>query len=210
VRLAVFKRRPTTIALLLMIAGMGTVLSSFFFLTLYLQEVLGHSALRTGLEFLPGALLLVAAAHAGGHLVGRFGAKPVLAVGMTLGGFGALLLSGVSPDGSFVSDVLPGLLALDAGIGLAASGIFITAMAGVGDDEAGMVSGLLTTSHELGIAIVLPVLSTIATSGMAAGTDGFRDAFLAAAAISIGAAVVALVGLRRSDVAPGTEGAFAH
>jgi EmrB/QacA subfamily drug resistance transporter len=221
VALAVFRRRPTAAALVLMIAGMGTVMSAFFFCSLYLQDILGHSALRTGLEFLPGAVLLVLSAHAGGRLVSRVGPKPVLATGMTLGGLGALLLSGVSADGTYISDVLPGLLVLDLGIGLSASGIFITAMSGVGHDEAGMVSGLVTTSHELGIALVLPVLSTIAASQIGAdmttaGVDpglvtmGFGDAFRAAAAIAFGAALLALVALRRSDVTAGTAPAFGH
>ena len=221
VALAVFRRRPTAAALVLMIAGMGTVMSAFFFCSLYLQDILGHSALRTGLEFLPGAVLLVLSAHAGGRLVSRVGPKPVLATGMTLGGLGALLLSGVSADGTYISDVLPGLLVLDLGIGLSASGIFITAMSGVGHDEAGMVSGLVTTSHELGIALVLPVLSTIAASQIGAdmttaGVDpslvtmGFGDAFRAAAAMAFGAALLALVALRRSDVTAGTAPAFGH
>jgi EmrB/QacA subfamily drug resistance transporter len=221
VSLAVFRRRPTVTALALMIAGMGTVLSAFFFSSLYLQEVLGHSALRTGLEFLPGAVLIVVAAHAGGQLTSRLGAKPVLAVGLALGGVGALLLSGVSADGSYLADILPGLLVLDVGLGLSASGIFITAMSGVGEDEAGLVSGLTTTAHEIGIALVLPVLSTIAASGIGGGTvavagvdpalvtEGLGDAFRAAAVIAFGAALLALAALRRSDVAPGAEPAFA-
>jgi EmrB/QacA subfamily drug resistance transporter len=204
VELRVFRRRTTSVALLLMIAGMGTVLSAFFFLTLYLQGVLGHSALRTGLEFLPGALVLIAAAHAGGHVVSRFGSKPVLLGGMSLGALGCLLLSGAGPGGSYVADVLPGLLVLDAGIGLAAAGVFITGMAGVDERDAGAVSGLMTTSHEIGIALVLPVLSTIAVNG----TMG--DAFRGAAAIALGAAVLALVALRRGDVRPGAAPAFAH
>jgi EmrB/QacA subfamily drug resistance transporter len=223
VALGIFRRRPTVVALVLMIAGMGTVLSTFFFLTLYLQHVLGHSALRTGLEFLPGAVLLLVAAHASGHLVPRFGVKPVLVAGMSLGGLGALILSGVSPGGTYLGDVLPGLLVLDAGIGLAAAGIFITAMSGVGESEAGLVSGLTNTAHEIGIALVLAVLSTIALGGVGAGTlagaaeinpalatDGFADAFRAAAWIAFGAAVLALTALRGSDVARGSEPAFAH
>jgi EmrB/QacA subfamily drug resistance transporter len=221
VSLAVFRRRPTVTALVLMIAGMGTVLSAFFFSSLYLQDVLGHSALRTGIEFLPGALLLVVAAHAGGRLVARLGARPVLAVGMALGALGAVLLSGLSPDGGYVSDVLPGLLVLDVGIGLSASGIFITAMSGVGEDEAGLVSGLTATAHEIGIALILPVLSTVAASRIGTGTlaatagadpslvtAGFGDAFRAAAVIALAAAALALVALRRSDVAPGAQPAF--
>ncbi|NLT06203.1 MAG: MFS transporter [Solirubrobacterales bacterium] len=223
VQLGVFRRRPTVVAVVLMVAGMGTVLSAFFFLTLYLQQVLGHTALETGLQFLPGALVLVATAHAGGHLVGRHGAKPVLVAGMALGGTGALLLSRIDADGAYLSDVLPGLLVLDAGIGLAAAGIFITALAGVGEREAGLVSGLVTTAHELGAAIVLPVLSTIAVAGIGAATldtasaldpavatAAFGDAFTAAAAIAFGAAALALVALRSGDVAPGTAPAMAH
>jgi EmrB/QacA subfamily drug resistance transporter len=223
VALAVFRRRPTVTALLLMIAGMGTVLSAFFFLTIYLQDVLGHSALRTGLEFLPGAVLLVIAAHVGGRLVSRFGARPVLAGGMALGALGALLLSGVSPGGSYLRDVLPGVLVLDVGIGLSASGIFITAMSGVGEDEAGLVSGLTTTSHEIGIALVLPVLSTIAVAGMGDGTlrgaagldpalvtSGVGDAFRAAAMIALAAALLALVALRGSDASAARPALAGH
>jgi MFS family permease len=78
IALSVLRHRPTAVALVLMIAGMGTVLSAFYFSSLYLQQVLGHSALRTGIEFLPGAVLVVVAAHAGGQLVSRLGARPVL------------------------------------------------------------------------------------------------------------------------------------
>jgi hypothetical protein len=140
---------------------------------------------------------------------------------MTLGALGALLLSGVSAGGSYVADVLPGLLILDVGIGLAAAGIFITALSGVEDERAGVVSGLTTTAHEIGIALVLPALSTIAVSRigddvpLTAGLDpelataGFGDAFTGAALISLAAALLALAALRRSDVAPGAEPAFA-
>ncbi len=219
VRLAVFRRRPTVVALALMVAGMGTVMSAFFFLTLYLQYVLGHSALRTGFEFLPGAVLLVIAAHTGGTLAGKHGVKPVLVGGMALGGLGALLLSGVSAGGSYASDVLPGMLVLDAGIGLAASGIFITAMAGAGHHEAGLISGLTTTAHEIGIALVLAVLSSIAFGGTLASAAGIgsatvaaglHDAFLGATVLALGASGLAATGLRRSDVTAGAHTAFAH
>src|SRR5919108_3719765 len=161
VSLSVFRRRPTVTALVLMIAGMGTVLSAFFFSSLYLQDVLRHSALRTGVEFLPGAVLLVAAAHAGGHLVSRVGARPVLGIGTALGALGAALLSGLSPNGSYVSDVLPGLLVLDVGIGLSAAGIFITAMAGVGEEEAGGVSRPPNPPPQKGGPPVPPGLSPV-------------------------------------------------
>jgi hypothetical protein len=90
---------------------------------------------------------------------------------MALGAVGALLLSGVSPHGSFLADVLPGMLILDLGLGLSAAGVMITAMSGAGEDDAGVVSGLTTTAHELGVAFVLPLLST-AAADRGRGADG--------------------------------------
>jgi len=220
--LAVLRRRPTVTALVLLVAGIGTLFSGFFFSSLYLQQILGHSALRTGLEFLPVAITIGLAAHGGGHLISHLGAKPVIAAGMTLGAVGALLLSGLEAGGTYASDVLPGLLVLGLGAGLSVSGVMITAMSGAGHENAGLISGLTTTAHEIGIALVLAVLSTIAASGIGGGaletaagpdpellTAGFADAFRAAAAIGLGAALLALVALRRDDVAPGAVPAFA-
>jgi EmrB/QacA subfamily drug resistance transporter len=216
VPLSVFRRRPTVAALGLMILGMGPVFSGFFFASLYLQRVLEHSALRTGLEFLPIAVTIVVAAHAGGQLLARLGAKPVIASGLALGAAGALLLGGLAPGGSYLSDVLPGFLLLGAGGGLAIAGVMITAMSGAGPADAGLVSGLTNTAHELSIALVLPVLATIAASQVgsealraaevadpAALTAGIADAFRAAAAITFAGAVLAIVALRRRDVAAG-------
>lgn len=222
VNLAVFRKRPTVTALLLMIMGMGTVLSVFFFVSIYLQQVLRYSALETGLQFLPGAIALILAAHLGGRLIAHLGVKPILSVGMLLGAIGAWLLSAVDTGGTFVSDVLPGLMVLDFGLGLAASGIYITAMSGVEHHEAGSVSGLVSTSHELGVALILPILSTVAVSGIdthgaglagldpASMTAGLADGFSAAAIIAAGAALLALVALRRSDAVEGVQGGFAH
>lgn len=216
VRLSLLRRRQTAGALALMLAGMGTILSVFFFLTLYLQGVLGHSAFVTGLEFLPGAVLLIAAAHLGGHLVGQFGPRVVLAGGMALGALGAWLLSGLPADGTYLGDVLPGLLILDLGIGLAAPAIFIVGTAGANEAEAGLVSGLISTAHELGGAIVLPLLSTVAITA-AGGTievagvlppdvlvGGIGDALLGAALLCTGAALLAVAVMRRDDVRAGT------
>jgi EmrB/QacA subfamily drug resistance transporter len=223
VPLSVFRRRPTVVALVLLVVGMGAVFSGFYFCSLYLQQVLGHSALRTGLEFLPVALAIVAAAHAGGRLVARIGAKVIIASGLALGAGGSLLLSGMAAGGTYVGDVLPGFLVLGVGGGLAASGVMITAMSGAGHEDAGLISGLTTTAHELGIALVLSVLSTIAASQIGGAalesaatadpeslTAGFADAFRVAAAIALAGAVLAVMALKRDDVAPGTTPAFAH
>jgi EmrB/QacA subfamily drug resistance transporter len=222
VPLSVFRRRAAVTALVLMALGMGTLVAGFFFSSLYLQQVLGHSALRTGLEFLPIAAAIVAAAHAAGHLIARLGAKPVIAAGLGISAVGALLLSGLSPRGSYEVDVLPGFLLLAAGAGLAVVGVTITAMAGVGPEEAGLRSGLTSTAHELGIALVLAVLSTVAASAIGGGpleaarsadpaqlTAGFADAFRVAAGVALAATLVALAALRRADVPAGTSPVFA-
>ncbi|MGH3092412.1 MAG: MFS transporter [Gaiellaceae bacterium] len=222
VPVAFFRRRATVTALVLMLLGIGTLVSGFFFSSLYLQQVLGHSALRTGIEFLPVAVAIVVAAHAGGHLITRFGAKPVIAAGLALGAVGALLLSGLSTGGSYAADVLPGFLVLALGAGLTLVGVTITAMSGAGHDDAGLASGLTSTAHELGIALVLSVLSTIAAGRIGGGTlqaavgadagaltAGFADAFRVAAAIALAATLLTLVALRRTDVRPGAKAAFA-
>ena len=208
VDLAVLRHRPTVTGLVLLMAGIGSLFAGFFFSSQYLQQVLGHSALRTGLEFLPVSIAIGLAAHAGGELVSHLGAKPVIATGMLLGAAGALLLSGLDPQGRYAADVLPGLLVVGLGAGLSISGVMITAMSGANEHNAGLVSGLTSTAHEIGIALVLAVLSTVAAS-QADLTAGFADAFRAAAVIGVGAALLALTALRRDDVAPGTAPAFA-
>ncbi|HSJ61217.1 MAG TPA: MFS transporter [Jiangellaceae bacterium] len=216
VPLSVFRRRPTVVALVLMILGMGPVFSGFFFSSLYLQTVLGHSALRTGVEFLPVAVAIVAAAHAGGHLISRFGAKPVIATGLAVGAVGAVLLSRLPVDGDYLTDLLPGFLLLGVGGGLAAAGVMITAMSGARSEDAGLVSGLTNTAHELSIALTLPVLSTIAAGQSGLGrqaaaaetgllTEGITSAFLAAAGIAAAGVVVTVALLRRTDVATGVS-----
>jgi predicted MFS family arabinose efflux permease len=218
VALSVVRRRPTATALVLLILGIGSGFSGFFFSSLYLQQVLGHSALDTGLELLPVAVAILVAAHSGGRLIARLGAKPVIATGLALIAGGALLLSGLSADGSYATDILPGLLVLGLGGGLAAAGVMITAMSGASHQDAGLLSGLTTTVHELSVALVLPVLSTIAASQIGAGaletavaadaallTAGFAAAFRAAAAIALAGVLLAMVALRRTDVAPGAR-----
>jgi hypothetical protein len=126
------------------------------------------------------------------------------------------LLSGLPADGNYQADLLPGFVLLGAGGGLAAAGVMITAMSGAGADDAGLVSGLTNTAHELSIALTLPVLSTIAASQIGLGalvadadagalTDGIASAFRAAAVIALAGAVVAAALLRRTDVAAGAS-----
>jgi EmrB/QacA subfamily drug resistance transporter len=215
VPLAAFRQRPVVTALVLMMLGMGTLVSGFFFSSLYLQHVLGHSPVRTGLEFLPVAISIVVAAHAAAHLIPRLGARSVAATGLALGAAGTFLLSGLPADGEYLSAVLPGFLMLALGSGLVAVTVTVVAMSGAGQHESGLRSGLTTTAHELGIALVLSVLTAIAAGRVGSGvldpggvdaaelTAGIGTAFGSASAIAFAAMVIALVGLRRGDVAPG-------
>jgi EmrB/QacA subfamily drug resistance transporter len=216
VPLAVFRQRPVVIALLLMMLGMGTLVSGFFFSSLYLQHGLGHSPVRAGLEALPVATAIVVAAHAAAHLIPRLGGKPVVAAGLGLGAVGTFLLSGLSAGGQYQSAVLPGFLLLALGSGLVAVTVTVAAMSGAGPHDSGLRSGLTTTAHELGIALVLSVLTAVAAGRIGGGAldpggvtaaelaAGLGLAFRTASAIALAAMVVALLGLRRDDVAPGT------
>lgn len=221
VPLGVFRRRTTSTALVPLVMGMGPVFSGFYLSSLYLQQVLGHSALRTGVEFLPVAVAIVAAAHVGGGLMSRVGARPVVAAGLGVAAVGALLLGRVGAEGTYLTDVLPGFLLLGTGGGLAAAGVVITAMSGAGERDAGLVSGLTSTAHELSIALILPVLATLAAAGAgapllgaahdaAALADGVGTAFTAAAGVALAGSGVALTLLRRGDAAAGAHGHPVH
>jgi hypothetical protein len=122
-----------------------------------------------------------------------------------------LLLGGLSAEGSYLTDVLPGFLLLGVGGGLAASGVMITALSGASNEDAGAISGLTTAAHELSVALVLPILSAVAAGTLgAAQREGipidsgllaasFADAFQAAAVLAFGGALLAVLALRRTD-----------
>ena len=188
----------------------ASLFSMFFFISLYMQQVLHYSAIHAGLSYLPLAVAIVVAAGVGGQLVTRFGFKPILASGMLLVAVGLLWFSGVSVGGSFISDILgPSLLAaIGLGFGFVTS--TIAAVSGVGEREQGLASGLINTSQQIGGALGLAVLSTIATSrtntALAGGaglphalTTGFQSAFLGGAVIAALGLAAALVLIRTRD-----------
>jgi MFS family permease len=183
----------------------------FFFITLYMQQVLHYSPIHAGLSYLPLALTIIVAAGAGGQLVTRFGFKPILAAGMALIAAGLLWFHGIATHGSFLADILgPSLLAaLGLGFGFVTS--TIAAVSGVKDREQGLASGLINTSQQFGGALGLAILSTIATTrtshALAAGgsslpsalTSGFQAAFLAGAVIALIGVAATLLLIRTSD-----------
>jgi EmrB/QacA subfamily drug resistance transporter len=182
----------------------AALFSMFFFISLYMQNVLGFSPLTTGLAYLPLAGGIIVAAGGAAPLVTRFGFKPVLVSGLIITAAGLVWFSQISPDGSYVGDVLfPSLLAA-VGLGLAFVSMTVAAVSGVETHETGLASGLINTSQQIGGALGLAILATVANSRIddlvASGspmpvalTDGFQSAFLVGAGLAIAGAVLAMV-----------------
>jgi EmrB/QacA subfamily drug resistance transporter len=220
-RLGIFRTRTVAGA---NVAGfiMGTALfSMFLMLTLYMQEVLGYSAMKTGVAYLAVAGTAIVWSAVAAQLVTRVGVKPVLTAGMAFLTAGLVLFTQVPVDGSYVTDLLPGFLLLGIGIGFAFVPISIAALAGVQPAEAGLASGLINTSQQIGGALGIAALSTIATShtsdklaqGVAAPSalvDGFTAAFLVGAIIAAAGVVASLTLIRRDELeqAPAAEPAL--
>jgi EmrB/QacA subfamily drug resistance transporter len=191
---------------------LGTAMfSMFLMLTLYMQQVLGFSAMRTGLAYLAVAGTAIVWSAVAAQLVTRIGVKPVLVVGMSSLTAGLLYFTQVSVDGSYLTDLLPGFLLTGLGIGFAFVPISIAALAGVRNSEAGLASGLFNTSQQIGGALGIAALSTIASSqtdsAVAAGSalpvalvDGFTAAFAAGAGIAALGIVTAFVLIRRDEL----------
>ncbi len=177
----------------------------WFFLTLYMQQVLGLDAIETGVAFLPMTLSIFAASTFAPRLVARWGARRVVTGGMACAAVGMALLTGVAPGGSYASSVLPGATLSALGMGLSLVPATIVAMQGLRGSQSGLGSGLLNTSRLVGGALGLAVLSTIAdsrTSAQAAAgvaralSDGFDLAFLVGAAFCVAGALLAALLLR--------------
>jgi len=182
----------------LMLAASIALFGTFLLASLYLQNVLGTGALETGLGFLPLAVALAFGVHAGSHVLGHAGVRVPMAAGFGIAALGLLLLSGVEAHGSYVGDVLPGMLVTGLGLGIVLVCVSVSVMTGAEDEETGMLSGLNTTGHEIGGSIGIAVLATIAASSTVgdAGSglaNGISDAFLAASGIAGIAAVAALI-----------------
>ena len=186
----------------LMLAASGVLFGAFLLTSLYLQNVLGTGPLETGLAFLPMAVAAGAGAHIGSHLVSRAGVRLPMAGAFAVAAAGMLLLAGVDADGSYVSDVLPGMLIAGVGLGVVLVTVAVAVLTGARDDETGMLSGLNTTGHEIGGSLGVAVLATIATgaggsvpgAGSAAGiASGLGDAFLAGGVLALVAGLGALI-----------------
>jgi EmrB/QacA subfamily drug resistance transporter len=213
VPLSIFRQGQIRIANLVVILLYLAFFPVWFFLTIYLQQVLGYDALTTGVAFLPMTLSIFAASSLAPRAVGSVGARTVIAVGMSVAALGMLLLTGLDPQGGYFGVVLVGAVLTSVGMGFSLVPSTIVAMHGVEGEQSGLASGLLNTSRLMGGALGLAVLSTIAESrtsselGVSAAralTDGFALAFLVGALLCIAGAAVAALLLR-----PQTGGATA-
>ncbi|MBA3400474.1 MAG: DHA2 family efflux MFS transporter permease subunit [Actinobacteria bacterium] len=198
------------------IAGftLGTVLfAMFLMLTLYMQQVLGYSALQTGFAYLAVAGTAVIWANVAAVAVNRVGVKPALIFGMSLLTIGLVYFTQVPVGGSYWTNLLPGFLIIGLGMPFAFVPISIAAMAGTSAGEAGLASGLFNTSQQIGGAVGIAILSTIAisttedalaggTEQAAALTDGFQAAFWAGAAVGLAGVLVSIFLVRGRDLEP--------
>jgi EmrB/QacA subfamily drug resistance transporter len=192
--------------------------SLFLMLTLYMQQVLGYSPMKTGVGYLAVAGTAIFTSAVAAQLVTRIGVKPVLVIGMTSLTGGLIYFTQVSVGGSYLADLLPGFLLIAVGLGFSFVPISIAALAGIQPAEAGLASGLINTSQQIGGALGIAALSTIATSrtsdALARGAthsqalvDGFHGAFLAGVILAAIGIVAALTLIRRDELAQEVEDA---
>jgi EmrB/QacA subfamily drug resistance transporter len=189
----------------------GLTFAMFFMLSLYMQQVLGLSALQTGAGYLAVALTAIVSAGVAQALVTRASVKPVLIVGVVLMGLGNIWFTQVSADGSYFVDLLPGFFAIGVGLGFSFVPLSIAALAGVAPREAGLASGLFNTSQQIGGALGVAVFSTVSTnraatllkegeSQAAALTSGFTVAFWVAVGFAVAALIATLLMIHREEL----------
>jgi EmrB/QacA subfamily drug resistance transporter len=201
VRLSIFRVRSLLTANLSMFLAFSGIFAVFFFNTLYIQKVLGFGPLKAGVAFLPFSAGVMISAGLASSFAPRIGVRPVAAAGMVLTIIGMLLFARMPVDGSYAADVLPGMLLSSLGMGAIFMPLTLVATTGLDNEDQGLASGLFNTSQQVGGALGLAILSTIAAShtpgtSAAALVHGFHYAFVGAAAF-VGLSLVVFVALLR-------------
>jgi Major Facilitator Superfamily len=209
--LRIFRSRNVTGANTIQALFVAGMYGMFFLGSLYMQRVLGYDALEIGLAFLPVTVVIgTLSLGYSDRLILRFGPRAVLLPSLVLIGAGLVLFTQVPVDGSYVPDLLPTMLLLGAGAGLAFPALMTLAMGGVSQSDAGLASGLVNTTLQVGGALGLAVLATLSTtrsndliesgrSSASALTEGYQLAFLIGVGLVGVAIVVALTVLQRSE-----------
>ncbi|HEY0343566.1 MAG TPA: MFS transporter [Solirubrobacteraceae bacterium] len=210
----IFRLRTLTGANVIGLLIGASIFAMFFFLSRYMQQVLGYDALKAGLSYLPLALVIIVSAGIASQLVTKLGFKPVLVAGMALVTVALLWFAQVPVDGSYVSDLLAPMVIAAVGLGFAFVPVTIAAVSNISADDSGLASGLINTSQQVGGALGLAILGTIASSRTThlltaahgdpsavptALTEGFQRAFLAGAGFGILGIIATLVLIRGSD-----------
>ncbi len=215
VPLGFFKNRTATGANVIGF-GLGTIVfGMFLLLSLYMPQVLGYSALKTGLAYLAVALTAVVASGIAQALVTKIGVKVALTIGMVLLGAGLLYFTQISVDGTYVGDLLPGFLLVGVGLGFSFVPVSIAALAGVKPHEAGLASGLINTSQQIGGALGVAILTTVAvtraenqiaggTEARVAFTSGYGLAFWVGLLFAVVSLVATFLMLRGKDLSAPT------
>ena len=213
--LSIFRINGLGFANVTQLVAFAGFLALFFFVTLYMQNVLGYSAIQTGLAYLPLCAAGAVSAGVSSQLLSRVGTRPVIVAGALISAGGLFWLSRIPVDGSYVSDLLPGLVLIALGIGGVFVGAITAANAGVPADKAGLAAALLNASQWLGGALGLAIFTAVSTSRtnhlLAAGapashalTSGFQRALLLGSIFILASAVVALRATNtRGEAQPG-------
>jgi EmrB/QacA subfamily drug resistance transporter len=221
VPLSIFRIKGLTAADATQVIAMAGFYSMFFFLTLYMQNVLGFSQLQAGTAYLPVTAGVVISSGIASQLFARLGTRPIIVAGALVSAAAVYWLSRIPVDGSYLHDLLPGLLIMSFGLGFVFVGVNTAANAGVPPDKAGLAAALVNTSTWLGGALGLAIFSVIATtrtehllaahvSQPDALTSGFRHALVACSLFLVAAALIALraTNTRGESVAPETAPAL--
>jgi predicted MFS family arabinose efflux permease len=214
VRLSIFRIRTLAVADLVLLLVASGMFGMFYFASLYVQNTLGYSPLRAGLAFLPITAGIVVGAGIAQQLIRRIGVRNVALVGVSLATAGLVVLTRLPVHGSYVGDLLPGLLPLSIGMGLTFVPITLLGTGGVQGDDAGLASGLFNTAQQVGGSLGLAILATLAASQtssllhgtagaatrVAAQVSGYHVAFAAAAGMLGAGALMLGLALRRRHV----------
>jgi predicted MFS family arabinose efflux permease len=210
IRLGIFRVRSLSSANVAMLFVMSGLFAMFYFASIYVQEILGWSPLKAGAAFVPVTVGIVVGAGLAQQLIRSLGVRVVPIIGIALAAAGLVLLSRIPTHGTYLADLLPGLAIMSVGMGLTFVPVTLIATTNIDAEDAGLASGLFNTSQQVGGALGLAVLSSLAASRTlhanapthaAALVDGFKLAFLTGAGLMAGAIVVIVVLIRRHHVA---------